>query len=400
MKRRSLQSFGVIVIIMLNGLLVGRSAVAGVTGGANHMGFELYAYLSKQTGNIVIAPGALAMNLALMHAGAHERTAAQIAQVLHLSDHSDTIDADFAEFSKQLRYSALSGCDLIMANSLWKQHDLPYRQEFHAIARDYHDAALKSVNFADVEATRRAMNDWVSTETHQMIQRIDSSRLPRSETQFVLASAIYFRGDWDKPFEESRTKNGKFVLSATDSIDVPMMSRTDTFGYAETSTCQMLEMPYRSNVVSMLVLLPKGPELFGELEGMLNFDEFERISKKLKQEGTREVKVYFPRFSCSTVFDLRSQLKEMGLTDAFDPTHADFSAVTGERGLYMETVLHQARMDVNEKGTEAAAATFGFSLLGPGGPPVFVANHPFIFIIRHNPTGAILFLGRVMNPLK
>jgi serpin B len=215
-------------------------------------------------------------------------------------------------------------------------------------------------------------------------------------TRLVLTNAIYFKGKWATPFKPEQTQEAPFTLLSGEKVNVPMMHQTAHFGYMETDTIQVLELPYVNNDLSMVILLPKKPDGVNELEKGLTS---ETITGWLAGLRKREVQVYVPRFKLTSEFSLAETLSAMGMPDAFS-TKADFSGITGNRDLFISAVVHKAYVEVNEEGTEAAAATgvaMKLTAVAPP-PPVFRADHPFVFLIRDNQTGSILFLGRTANP--
>ena len=221
-----------------------------------------------------------------------------------------------------------------------------------------------------------------------------------SEARLVLTNAVYFKGDWTDPFKKEQTKNEDFRLSAQQTVKAPLMHARHSFKYAMADGVQILELPYGDGSLSMLALLPENKDGLADLEARLTFANWQQWTSGL---APQQVIVYLPRFRTTSQFGLAPVLKAMGMTTAFEPRTADFSGMTGGRDLYISAVLHKAYVDVNEEGTEAAAAT-GIVMrptairLPPHKPPVFRADHPFLFAIRDNRNGAILFLGRVANP--
>ncbi|MBN1766096.1 MAG: serpin family protein, partial [Sedimentisphaerales bacterium] len=215
-------------------------------------------------------------------------------------------------------------------------------------------------------------------------------------TRLVLTNAIYFKGDWASQFKEEDTKPAPFHITRQDQTQVDLMYQKGDFKYAEDDYKQILELPYKGEELSMFVILPK------EIEGLNTIDKF--LTPRILDEWTRkmyprEIRLYLPKFKMTSEFTLNQVLKEMGMPNAFS-NKADFSGMDGTQGLYITAVLHKAFVEVNEEGTEAAAATavvMGLKAM-PARPPVFRADHPFIYLIRDNQTGSILFLGRMMNP--
>jgi serpin B len=227
---------------------------------------------------------------------------------------------------------------------------------------------------------------------------IPAGSLPK-DSKLVLTNAVYFKGDWADPFDEKRTTDEDFHLTASEKVKTPLMHQQDDFRYAGGDGLQVLELPYGDKSLSMVVLLPEKTDGLAELEATLTRDNLQHWTSALRPE---QVDVYLPRFQTTASFDLNDTLKRMGMPSAFDPRAADFSGMTGGKDLYLSKIVHKALVDVNEEGTEAAAATG--VVMAPTAiriekpKPVFRADHPFVFFIRDNRNGAILFLGRLMNP--
>jgi len=237
----------------------------------------------------------------------------------------------------------------------------------------------------------------VEKKTNNKIKNLIPKGVLDSMTRLVLTNAIYFKGNWARQFKEERTKDSPFTLADGQKVDVAMMNQTADFPYMETEDFQGLELPYVDDELSMIILLPK------EFDGLDEFEKTitsENLSKWMGELRKREVRVSVPKFKMTSQFALASVLKSMGMTDAFS-SNADFSGMNGKRDLFISAVIHKAYVDVNEEGTEAAAATavtMKLTSIGPAQIPVFRADHPFLFLIRDNHSGSILFIGRVMNP--
>ncbi|MEN6450681.1 MAG: serpin family protein, partial [Thermoguttaceae bacterium] len=217
-------------------------------------------------------------------------------------------------------------------------------------------------------------------------------------TRLVLTNAIYFKGSWLKPFDKKLTQDEDFNVSAERKVKMKLMHQKTSFGYAETETLQTLEMPYAGRGLSMVVLLPKKVDGLSELEKSLSADMLDSIVSNLRN---REVITAIPRFKLETSFQMNPTLRALGMKLAFSP-EADFSGMSTQEKFYVSDVIHKAFVDVNEEGTEAAAATGvmvrATALRHPEPTPVFRADHPFLFLIRDLRSGAILFMGRMTDP--
>ena len=255
------------------------------------------------------------------------------------------------------------------------------------------------------EIARNTINRWVEDKTNDKIKDLLPAGSITHDTKLVITNAIYFKGTWVKQFAKDETKADKFFVSPGNSVDVQMMQRTDqdaTFNYAETGGLQVLEMPYTHSSgkeLSMVVILPEENESLASAEGSLSGNGLSDLKSRL---SSQRVMVYFPKFKMETDYSLAGDLKAMGMPLAFSD-NADFSGMDGTRNLVISDIVHKAYIDVNEEGTEAAAATGGIftskAIFQEQPVPVFRADHPFIFFIQDRDTGAILFMGRVMNPV-
>jgi serpin B len=249
------------------------------------------------------------------------------------------------------------------------------------------------------EKARQQINAWVEEQTQGKIRDLIPPGALDSLSRLVLTNAIYFKGDWTKPFDKGDTKDAPFHVTTRQKFDVPMMYQESRFPFWAGESLKILELPYGTGDLSIMVLLPDEIEGLAKLEARLTDDNLTRWLSGLRRE---KVRVYLPRFKLTSQFQLASTLKDLGMTLAFLSDEADFSGMDGKQDLFISAVLHKAFVDVNEEGTEAAAATGivvgATAVLIPKEPPVFRADHPFVFLIRDNRTESILFLGRLVNP--
>jgi serpin B len=378
-----------------------------VVQGNNKFALELYTKLQSQEGNIFYSPYSISAALAMTYAGARGRTATQMADVLRFPVGTKPAGLDpqqfasvFGELVKDLNTRGEGGAyELSVANALWGQKGYGFLAKFLELVEKHYGGRLNEVDFVGAtEMARQTINAWVEKKTNDKIKNLIAKGVLDSMTRLVLTNAIYFKGNWARQFKEDRTKEAPFTLSDGQKVDVAMMNQTAKFGYMETDTLQSLELPYVDNELSMIVLLPKELDGLGELEKSLTLENLTEWQSKLRK---REVVVSIPKFKLTSQFSLASVLKAMGMKDAFSRS-ANFSGMNGKRNLAISAVIHKAYVDVNEEGTEAAAATavtMRLTSMGPGSqPPVFRADHPFLFLIRDNQSGSILFIGRVINP--
>ena len=371
-----------------------------VVAGNNKFALELYGKLENQQGNLFLSPYSISTALAMTSAGARGQTEKQMAETLCFAPvKNEQFHRTFGEIIGQLNASGeKGGYELVVANALWGQKDYKFLPDFLTLVRENYGGDLKQVDFAaQTEAVRKTINTWVESKTKDKIKELIKPGMLDTMTRLVLTNAIYFKGKWESQFKPERTQDSPFVLLDGQKVNVPMMNQTGKFGYMEANDIWLLEMPYVNNDLSMVVLLPKKADGVKGLEKEFVSDN---LAGWLAKMHKREVQVFFPRFKMTSEFELAKVLGAMGMPDAFSGK-ADFSGMTGNKDLFISAVVHKAYVDVNEEGTEAAAATgvtMKLTSVAPP-PPVFRADHPFIFLIRDNQTGSILFLGRVANPV-
>ena len=364
---------------------------------------DLYAALRHGPGNLFFSPYSISTALAMTYAGAAGDTSSQMAATLHFDLPVERLHPAFNAYALDLEARAGQASEgtpfkLSIANSLWGQQDFPFRTEFIDLLGQNYGAGMRLVDYmADPEAARRAINAWVSDETRQKIQDLIPEGAIDAMTRLVLANAIYFKAGWLHPFEDSATGPEPFHLLDGSTLEVSMMHQTESYGYAVRDGYRALDLPYSSGDTSMLIILPD--------EG-----EFEAVEEGLSPEMILDltgglthgpVILSLPKFSYTSSFSLHDALTGLGMPDAFDPDRADFSGMDDARDLHISHVLHKAFVLVDEKGTEAAAATAVIMSVtsAPADEPVsFTIDRPFLYLIRDDQTGMILFLGRVLNP--
>ena len=379
----------------------------------NQFNWDLYSTVAKdEKGNLFYSPYSIESALAMTFSGAKNKTAAEMARVLHLDSKTyaaapDSVHVAFGDLQKQINASSDLGdfraFDLVVANAIWGQKGYQFNPAFTGILKDRYAAGLEQLDFksgdASVEASRLTINRWVEKQTRDKIKNLLAKGAVDQTTRMVLTNAIYFKSKWDSTFEKSDTKDKPFSTDAKTKVDVPTMHQVTTASYAEDDAVQVLELPYKFHRLSMVLVLPKKIEGLAAVESSLNDKSIANWTGKL--EACR-VNIALPKFKFTTQLGLAKTLKKMGMVDAFGDK-ADFTGITTEEPLLISEVIHQAFVDVNEEGTEAAAATAVIMAAGSAMPREmknvsFHADRPFLFIIRDNTTSTILFTGRVMNP--
>lgn len=372
--------------------------------GNNEFALDLYGHLARSgSSNLFVSPCSISCALAMTFAGARGKTEREMATVLRFPDDQESLDAAFVGLNENVFGGQHLGYKIKVANRLWGQHGYDLRREFLERLRTAYGAELQQLDFGGQPASAsQEINRWVEEQTAGKITNLISPASLSELTRLLLTNAIYFKGAWKNRFAEAATKEASFHLGLFNKVKVQMMHQEAEFRYAKVGSVQVLELPYGRRDLSMLVLLPKRTLGLAKLESRLSLG-------RLNEWGTalvpQTVKVFLPRFCLTEQFGLADVLRSMGMASAFSDTQADFSGISDQRpGLYISDVIHEAFVDVNEEGTEAAAATAVTMALRCSGfhrpppIPVFRADHPFIFLIRHNESGSILFMGRAANP--
>jgi serpin B len=375
--------------------------VGDVVAGNNEFAFDLYAKLAataEESDNVVFSPYSISTAFAMTYAGARGDTATEMADTLHFSLPQSRLHPAFAKLSQEVRGSdEKRAYELVIANRLWPQRGFPLEPDFTQIGKRFYGAEPQALDFsAQAEQSRQTINAWISDQTRKKIPELFPPGTIDRSTALVLTNAIYFLGDWLLPFKEQETKELPFYLNAQDSLKAPLMHQTRGFSYAETEQAQILQMFYKGRRLSMLVVLPKEKDGIGKVEASL---DAETLNAWLEKMAYRRLDVYLPRFKTSWGLMLNDTLAKLGMRQAFTSS-ADFSGISRASDLFISAVMHKAYVHVNEKGTEAAAATgivIGKTSV-PRRPTLFRADHPFLYLIRDNQTGSILFAGRVSNP--
>lgn len=383
---------------------VSQSELAQLVQGNSDFAFDLYKYLKDEDGNLFFSPFSISMALAMTYAGARGESEAQMAQTLHYLLSQEDLHAAFNALDLALasRGEGAEGADgegfrLNIVNAIWGQVDYDFLSSFLDLLAENYGAGLRVLDYMNnPEGSRQAINQWVSDQTEGRIKDLLPEGSITPMTRLVLTNAIYFNAAWNLPFEEEDTTDGVFHLADGTQVTVPMMNQTEYFRYAEENGLIAIELPYDREELSM-VILTNEDGTFAGLENSLTREAVESVIGKL--ENTR-IALAMPKFEFESKFGLKETLVNMGMVEPFDAYKADFSGMTGVKELYISDVIHKAFISVDEAGTEAAAATgvvVGVVSMPP--EPVNVTlDQPFVFMIRDVQTGAILFIGRVMNP--
>jgi len=373
----------------------------------NRFALNLYSNLRKDPHNsdktLFFSPFSISSALAVAYEGARGSTADEIQSVFLFPIDNSQRRMGFEQLNKEINLKN-SRYTLVTANALWAEKTHAFLPEFITPARVYYNANVTNLDFINQpEKSRITINTWIEDQTNNKIKDLVPSGAIDQLTRLVITNAVYFKGKWVEPFDENQTKDDIFYVSPGSTVPVHMMQRTDEkaiFWYTETENLQVLEMPYAADnkkQISMIILLPKNMDLTS-VENSFTIEQLTELKNALRNQ---RVNVTFPKFKLETKYDLPETLIDMGMESAFT-NKADFSGMDGTRSLFIGDVIHQAYIDVNEEGTEAAAATGvvekAMALPHEIHVPTFRADHPFVFIIQDKDNGNILFMGRVNNP--
>ncbi|KAJ8376546.1 hypothetical protein SKAU_G00071260 [Synaphobranchus kaupii] len=362
---------------------------------------------SKKTDSVFYSPLSISSALAMVYMGARGNTATQMSESLHFHKADDDIHAGFSKLLSDLNQKGAPYA-LSLANRLYGEKSFNFEENYIQDTKKFYEAELETVDFiSNAEVARVNINSWVEKQTQEKIKNLLLEGTVDHMTRLVLVNAIYFKGNWEKKFKEADTREVEFKLNKNESKPVQMMHQTARFALTFISevNCQILEMPYIGKELSMLILLPQKIE--DDSTGLMRLERkltYEKLIEWTQPNVMKniETKVALPKFKMEETYNLKDILVSMGMEDAFNVSKSDFSGMSPSNGLVVSKVVHKSFVEVNEEGTEAAAATAVMSraqclTLQP--PPIFfIADHPFLFFIRHNPTQSILFYGRFCSP--
>ena len=376
-------------------------AKAKVAESVNAFGLDLYGRVRGEKGNLFLSPYSIASALSMTWAGARGETADVMAETLALPEawrgEPERIHAAFGHLTESLN-DPKAAYALSVANSLWGQKGYGFRADFLGLVDEHYGAGLREVDFLRAtEAARKTINDWVEKETREKIKDLIPPGLLMPETRLVLTNAIYFLGTWQFAFDKAHTREENFFAPSA-AVKVPMMQETKHYRYADAGGHHVLQLPYKGGDLAMLLLVPKAKDGLAAVEASLSA---EALAGWIGQTKHTRVRLFLPRFKTTWRCMLAKVLAKMGMARAFDPEKADFSGIDGGvEPLWIDQVVHKAFVKVDEEGTEAAAATaVAMACEGMPCPPTVVpADRPFLYLIRDTRSGAILFLGRLVNP--
>lgn len=398
-----------IVVLMLVGMtLIGNARCAfcqeampaqsppAISADNNQFAFDLFKQVSAaKDRNVFFSPLSISTALAMAYAGSEGETRKQMAQVLHFQGTQAEVARGFQSLTTSMAPPANGAYQLQVANALWAQQGTHFQPDFASVMQTYYAGDFRTVDFVHTQEALATINHWVAEKTAGKIAQLLHPGNIDARTRLVLTNAIYFKGTWTAPFDENLTKPDTFTLDDGTKKQVPLMRQTKFFRYALVGDLQVVELPYKGDRLSMLVLLPSA----GATNPWAGLT-WAKLQELRAQLTNTNVALTLPKFKVEARLSLAPMLAEMGMPDAFD-RRADFSGMTGGKEWLISAVVHEAVVDVNEKGTEAAAAT-GVAMkplaMMHAEPVVFRADHPFLYMIIDKPSDSILFMGRLSDP--
>jgi serpin B len=385
-----------------------RPGLGALVDANNAFALNLYRQLaSEQAGagqNLFFSPYSMSAALCMTLAGAKGQTADEMRTVLALSSISGQDAASlFGQLNTAIKPADPKVCQLTVANALWGEKTFPFRKDFVDLIAKSYQGNLTNLDLINAsEPSRQQINQWVEEQTNQRIKDLLAQGTIDALTRLVLTNAIYFKGQWTEAFEKNKTKPLPFIVSPGNMVQVPMMFKHATsIGHCKADSLAVAQLPYKGGELYMIVLLPDAPDGLPALEKQLTVGQLDLWISSVK---TQKVNLYLPRFTMTRDYSMNKPLQALGMKQAFLPGGADFTGLSDSpdaKELFVSAVVHKAFVEVNEEGTEAAAATgvvVGLKM-APMATPTFRADHPFLFLIRHDKTGEILFLGRFSQPV-
>ncbi len=375
--------------------------IQNVVDANNKFAFDIYAQLNKdEEKNAFYSPYSLSTALAMTYEGARGQTADEMKAALYFPENS-ILKPNSASI-----YNTLNKKDkpytLSTGNALWVQKDSRLIEDYKVSVEKYYGGKAANLDFIkETEKSRQTINTFIEEQTNKKIKDLIPAGALDANTRLVLTNAIYFKGTWEWEFDKGDTKEEDFKITPNNVVKTHLMQMNPEkarFNYVDIGEAQLLELPYKGNDISMLIILPS--ENLASIEPSLSIEKLNGWKSQMQETSLDTI--YLPKFEFDTKYLMTDTLKALGMSTAFNPDLADFSGMSEEERLYISSVIHQAYVKVDEQGTEAAAATavgVGMTTVAPP-KKIFRADHPFIFIIQQKETGNILFIGRVTDPNK
>ncbi|HXK48858.1 MAG TPA: serpin family protein [Clostridiales bacterium] len=361
---------------------------------------KTYKLLTEEDKNIFISPFSISSALAMTYAGSAGKTEEEMGSALEFPKNDEQFHENFGGLTNAINdVSGKGDIQLTIANSLWLAEGYKFLDSFLKTNKTHYKTEMTNLNFADSEKSRKTINDWVADKTKDKIKELIPQGILDALTRLVLTNAVYFKAEWADQFKKGNTQPSEF-FTYSGTVNADLMNIKKRFSYMENDELQFLEMPYKGNDASMYILLPRKKDGLKDIEKKLTWEDIEKYTNSMY---SKEVDVHFPKFTMSLEYELSQLLTKLGMKAAFTKG-ADFSKMTGNKELYISAVIHKTFIDVDEAGTEAAAATAVVMRMKSAMPDpefaVFKADHPFFYFIKEKSTGTVLFAGRVIDPAK
>lgn len=380
---------------------VAEERVADLVRGNNDLAFDLYRAEAGDD-NLIFSPYSISLAFSMVYAGARDETEAQMAETLYFLPQDEqhpafnALERGISDPGEARGEGSGTPFRLNVANAAWGERGYRFEPAYLKTLSAHYGTGLRAADFQHPEKAAGEINEWVSNNTEGRIEDlVPPDAIDPMLTRLILANAVYFKASWLYAFEKPNTDDGPFATVGGEQVDVPMMRQTAEFPYAAGDGYQAIQLPYKGERADMLVILPEAG--LGSIEERLDAGFLERVRGDLQPRG---VELTMPRFDFETDLDLKERLRSMGMKIPFDET-ADFGGITKVEELHVSDALHKATVTVDEKGTEAAAATAVVMMAESGGPIAqakMTLDHPFIFAVVDRETGTIQFLGHVANP--
>lgn len=365
----------------------------------NNFSFELLNYVNNND-NLFLSPFSVSSALAMTYEGAKGKTRTEMSKVLHFPDNNLIVNKSFSEIINKCQSSRSSKYYTFnIANSLWAQKDFKFLHSYFETVTKYYHAPIQMADYkgnASREKVRLGINKWVESKTNDKIKDLISQNDLDDETKLVLVNAVYFLSQWQKTFKKEATKKDVFY-SFNEKLEKDFMHTSSRMKYLKGEKYKMLEIPYKDDKASMVIIMPNENQDFNEFKASFNAKQFTTVFNKASYEN---ISLYLPKFKIEFKTDLSQTLAKAGMKRAFSG-RADFSGITCKKNLKIDKIIHQTFINVDEAGTEAAAATAVImkrvTSIRPSKKIEFKANRPFMFVIRENSTGSILFIGQLVK---
>jgi serine protease inhibitor len=364
----------------------------------NRFTFDIYKKLSKTDKNLIFSPASITSAMSMTYTGAKNNTFNEISNTFYFNKNISEFNLAYNKLVEN--YSdKKSTVKLFNANSLWIQKGLKLNAEFLENNKKFYSSSANLTDFSsNPEESRITINEWVESNTNNKIKNLLKPSSIDNGTRLVLVNALYFKGAWATKFKKEKNTTENFQIKKKEKIKTEFMNNSVSSWYYEDQYCEIIDIPYSKKEISLLIILPKSYKKTKKLEKKLNYEYYLNY---IENKSRKRIQLALPKFKIESEFDLNESLNQLGIKEAFTMS-ADFSGITKDEKLYISKVIHKANIELDEEGTEAAAATAVVmrktTAMTIEDVVEFKANRPFIYLIRNNKTNTIYFIGKVLNP--